>query len=1005
MREYFEFHWKRALRWLNIPDGIVVFEAFMIATAIAMMAMSMMMGKKGKKGANQDPIIGKRYWSDNIEAFAYYSPRTAKLWYNQVFLNQEELFSADYLPMTTDYGDTYDIGVQAVNSGAVPGFTINYPGSGMPMNFFETIAEKNRLCKVVEFSRGKGENPRLPSHQPGVAAFYVNQGYMGLNTANVGNYRAILTVYPGTVYNLRAQGPDYADEGLWVRYRDTTDCGTTLCVNPICIILDIILDRYPADEVDFLSAADVGKRLLQEKPYMWFSLAQPPQKYKQLLKDLAKKSSIAIRRTPEGKVGFRLIGETPPGGIESVRELDVVHDAFEVSLEKPSIENAEIINEARGTYLAARYDAGDFIKYIDTVDGAAEYEAMLAAEATYSNNKAAYENAKNAHGEFDQVTIDAKQEMDTAEIAANDSRGVFTSNKEAHDAREGMKEGHFLKGGTFAVNPANIVLTGIRSQRNYNLDFLNWPDDAKAYLEDALLMYEHPLASGTITTSFAFNDLEVGNLFKLKLQDADAALDYQFIAEIGEKTVLGFGEERVRVSFKESGKWFNVLAGDPNVSTNPGPIDGAPATSTYAHLLPMWSVAAMMSPLMRGFPMVSYACQQNTDVADGVNYYLVSGCLDGPKDENNWLCQDVTDMPNVGMLQHDYTPTAKYPGASADDQITLRVPVDAGVDRSMLASIFREKADMYGGVMNLFHDEVHYADNYFMLTKGTVLDPTNDAGAGYLFRAANISVMEGIDELVVTLGGLYACDLAHPEITFNEGDYVVLFANSNQVVDYGYASVPIPAAVGHTNQIGSQTFKVKTVPAKTTEDLTWSSCKCGISEIDDRWLDTVQCAVMASNLTDATKADPEVAVYADRGDDIIFWFALHDQRRLAEDPNILGVVRAFTGGGPEHDIDIETTPTVNDSRSSEGGVVFANVTIEFIDPSDGTVLDSATTGANKLTYQCNPEDIVPNFGWAGGPDIIETRVTVGYTIIANTVLDQDTDLRTVTFDGPEIIHG
>lgn len=1002
MRKYLEFHWKRALRWLAVSEGAVLFEAFMIATAIAMMAVSMMMGKKGKKGANTDPVIGKRYWSDNIEAFAYYSPRTAKLWFNQIFLNQEELFSADYIPMTQEYGDTFDIGAQAVNTGAVSGFTIPYPGSGMPMSYFDTIDEKRRLCKIVEFSRGKGQNPRLPTHQPGVAAFYVNQGYMGLNTANVGNYRAILTAYPGTVYMLQAQGGEYADEGLWVRYRDTTDCGTTLCVNPICIILDIILDRYPVDEVDFLSAADVGKRLLQEKPYMWFSLAQPPQKYKQLLKDLAKKSSIAIRRTPEGKVGFRLIGETPPGGIESVRELDVVHEAFEVSIEKPSIENADIINEARGTYLAARYDAGDFIPYRDTIEGASEYEIMLQSEADYSNKKAAYENALNTHGEFDPVTVAAKQDMDAAEIAANNARGLFTSNKEAHDAHEGMKEGHFLKGGTFAVNPANIVLTGIRSQKNYNLDFINWPDDAKAYLEDALLMYEHPLSSGVITTSFAFNDLEVGNLFKLMLHDEPSGLDYRFIAEIGEKTVLGFGEERVRLSFKESGKWFNVIAGDPNVSTNPGPVDGAPVTGTYSRLLPMWSVATMLSPLMRGFPMVSFAGQQNTDVTDGVNYYLVTGCLTGTKDENNWLCQDVADMPNVGILQHDYTPTSRHPGASCDDQITLRVPIDAGSDRVTMANIFRNKADMYGGVMNLFHDEAHYANNYIILTKGSVLDPTNDAGVGYLFRAANISVQEGIDELIVTIGGLYACDLEHPEITFNEGDYVVLLPNSNQVVEYGYASAPVPASVGHTNQIGTQTFKVKTVPAKTTEDLTWFSCKCGIYDIDDRWLDTVPCAVMASNVSKLSMADPEVAVYADADDTVVIWIALHDQRRLGEDANMMGIVRAFPGSGPEHDVSINDTPTVNDSRSSDGGVSYADVTIEYIDKATDTVLDSVNTGANKLKHEITPAELMVGFSHG---DIIKTRVTIGYTISSNSVLDQNTTLRTTTIDGPEIRHG
>jgi len=180
LAEFVVRHWKVGKRWAGIPDGVVLFDAFMIGAAIAMMAMSMIFGKKGKsKGANEDPIIGKRYWSDNIEAFGYYSPRTAKLWVNQIFLQQEEIFNASYLPMTGELGEVYDIGTQAVNTGAVPGFTIPYPGATMAMDFFDNIDEVDRLSKIVKFSRGSGENPRSPTHQPGVMLMYITKGSWG----------------------------------------------------------------------------------------------------------------------------------------------------------------------------------------------------------------------------------------------------------------------------------------------------------------------------------------------------------------------------------------------------------------------------------------------------------------------------------------------------------------------------------------------------------------------------------------------------------------------------------------------------------------------------------------------------------------------------------------------------------------------------------------------------------------------------------------------------------
>ena len=172
--------------------------------------------------------------------------------------------------------------------------------------------------------------------------------------------------------------------------------------------------------------------------------------------------------------------------------------------------------------------------------------------------------------------------------------------------------------------------------------------------------------------------------------------------------------------------------------------------------------------------------------------------------------------------------------------------------------------------------------------------------------------------------------------------------------------------------------------------------------LDDRWLDTVPLDVFACNRVTPTWGDNTVAVYAAPEDTVDVWFALHDTRRLASDKNLLGIIRAFMGSGPEHDVAVQDTPAINDSRESEGGIRFANVIVEYVRVSTDTVVASKVLTGNKLHDAIVPQDVLPSFG---AHESISIRVTVGYEIEANSVLDQRTELREITILGPEIRHG
>lgn len=998
------------MRWLcgaNENDVVLceLVMAAMIATSIAMMAMSLIMGKKSKgKDSNQDPIIGKRYWSDNIEAFAYYSPRTAKLWYNQMFLNQEEFFEVNYINMAEDYGDSFNIGSQPVNTGMVNGFSIPYPGAGMPIDYFADIEELGRLCKIPHFTRGAGANPRSPAHLPGVAALYINQGFMGLNAATVGSYRAVITALPGTVYMLMSQGADYADEGLWTRYRETVDCGLTLALNPMTIILDVLLDRYSYDEIDFLSAADVGKRLITEYPYMWFAIAQPPQKYKELLQDLSRKSKINMRRTADGKIGFRLYGETPPGGIETVPVIDVVRDVIEVSIEKPSIENADVINEARATYLAARYDADGYTVFTSTQEGIAAGELLNTARASFVVAKAAYDAAVLAHpgdpGHPDVVL--ALDNKNAAELAQANQESSYSAAAESYAVAQSSQEGHYLQAGVFAVNAANIVLTGVRRQKTYNLDYLNWPDDAKAYIEEALILYENALNTGSITTTFAFNELEVGSLFKLQIVDSASSLEYRFIAEVAEKTIMAYGDEKMKVTFKESGKWYGVLTGEPNTSTDPGIINGVPSDYSGPVLLPVWAINTQLSPLTRGFPVAAFACQLNSVALDAVSYYLVTDCVNSAKEPANFLTQEGGSFTLLGILQHEYSIPDSEPGYLGSDTLTLDIPYNNSVDRTAILMFLNQRADIYGGVIDRFFMPDYAPDNYIILTKASSLDPTNDAGQGFYIRAANISVTDTGGQILVTLGGLYTCDVSYIGANFEIGDYVTILPETNQNYGYGFTSAPVPASVGHTNQMGSQSFKARAVPASGLTELAWASCSCSLYAGDDAWLTACKAMAYGQNLVRPSFADPFSRLYAVAGEDLDIWVNILDFRVLTEDPALLNITRAFPGAGPDLDIGAADTETANTTIGSTTGAAQANVVLTFKNKSTGVVLRTMTLLGERCRVRIRPEDITAGFG--PGSEIT-TQISLGYTITANSALDQTTQLQSVTFNGPEIIYG
>lgn len=968
---------------------------FMIAAALASMAMQAI---KGKDKGDNDPTVGKRYWSDDILAYATYGTNTAKLWWNQVFLNSEEVYSAVYLPMVGSVGQTYDIGAQDVNTSAVPGFSVEFPGTDMPLNFFEQLDEKQRLCKIVEFTRAKGEKPKVPSHYPGVALMYLNQGFMGMNTASVGNYRAVMTMYPGTVYILRTQGPDYEPEDIWVRYRETADCGTTITLNPITILTDILLDRYNAEDIDWLNAADVGKRLIQEKPYMWFAMAIAPQSYEDVVKDIAKKASIALYRTYEGKVGFRLIGQDPPGGIETVPTVDTIHNVFESTVRKPSMDNAEIVNEAKATYLAARYTPEEFTPFEETPAG----EIL---DLTLQDNKEAVLEAKQAvedDGGLGELLVyrQAKREL-------NASKARLESQKEEYNDIQSTKDGHYLKGGVHAVNTASMVLTGVRSMKDYNLDFLSWPDDATAYLQNTLMLYEHPLAEGNFQTSFGFSHLGVGDLVKVKIYNEARGLDFQFIAEIGGKRILQFGEEKVEFTYKESGKYYGLAVGDPNTALDPGAIDATPENPPQDVTVPTDLLGVMISPLFRGFPAIALCADENSTKLDALNFHLTTDCVDGAKQPDSLLAQEAGYFPSVGeIITISNSPAFLHRNNAACTYghewfITVKFTPRYGAKLDEIYAILHGKINNFGGTPEKFFHKEHAGSNYFFAVHSDIEETGANSGVGFAFRAMNALVSKGEDAVYVDLSAIFAADLQPTPHKFKVGDQVVILPPTNQMYSYGYGAVPLPATFGHSSPLGEQAFNIKTVPVTNGKEWKWDSSLCDVIDLDTYWHTTTDFSVFGSNTKDVLPTAPSSVIYAENTDTIDVWIAAPDIRRLLENKEMMGILQAKRGCGPEPDILYQETPIENHSAESPGAAGLMTVVIEYRNRGTGVLLYSEKLHDNKWHHRAHIPDIYADFDTG---TVIEVSVSVSYDIPTSALLEQPVHMIQKTIGGLEIRH-
>ncbi len=895
---------------------------------IAMCMVSLLMmqkQKKNKKGVDDNPEVGYRYWGDAMSALATLSPRTSAVWFNRVFQQGEEYTEHWHMPGANAIGERHNIGGHGVNTIGTTAFRANHSAN------WENESILRRLCQGPYFTRYAGENPQYPTHYPGVAMIFINQGYMGLNAATLQPYIGVISSIPGTISYLKDAGPEYANDALWVRWRETLDLSWTIGINPVAIVADILMDQHPKEKINWASFAYVGKKLIEEMPYMWFSCAMGPQTQQEAAQYIMTRAKIAQKRMPDGTIGLKLIGEMPSNGPAAFTVIDAMRDFKEFSFSKDSNDEADVLNELRGEYSAARYNLEN------------------TASADY--------------------------------------------------------EGHMLGADMHVVNTGNIVLTGVRKQQTQDLDFLSWPDDAKAYLWEVLSRSERPYLKGSITGGMFFSKFSVGDCLRIKVIDQGLGMVFDRVFEVQETSIAGYPNEEVTLEVEESSAWYGILeecvdAGEvPNSNPEGGWDTGQDPLPKRQILATIPMIVMMGSPHLCGAPAAYLTTSGVLEDQAHATTFLVADCQpDSPSLEEDEIGSEASPFPLHAILTEPITLKAGYPGFVSGKEIVARVWTPEGVTslRPVWDTLGQNCINFSGTQSVMFSGSNGVTANYIFFSEATM---TNPSGRAVCMRAISIVPYEVDNEIYVRIQGLYLTD-GPQELVLPRGSVIAILAQSTAMSQYEWSPMPLPAMFGQTAQVGGARFPLRTIVGNSREDIPWSQGYCATYQLDDTWMRTPTPVIYGANSSTPPHLPSTDAIYiASLSDRITFLISAADLTNIKENKELYGISMAYTA-----DLDMSTvlydTEISKQAESRNSGISYINVTLTLKHAAGATILERALT-QNRVNHTTSLAEL----GVAvGSGAILATEFTIYYKL-RTQALEEPTNLRSITVAGPRIYYG
>ena len=951
----------------------MVIETALMISSFAMMAFGMVGGKskKGKKG-DDNPVVGTRYFGDSMLAYAYYSENTASMWANRIFYGAEESYLFDRIDYANFEGERQSLIPKLVNSGVTTSFSV--PFDAAFTNWAE-VPELHRMCKIP-YPNSHGQAPQYPCHTPGVALLATHQTFMGFNSATFPSFSTVWSQIPGSVYYLMREGGAYANQDLWVRWRRTVDLGWVVNVNPVCIVIDLLLDQSPMEDINFESFAYTGKKLIEQHPYMWFAMAMGVRKHKDAVKDVLAKARLALKQEDDGRVGCKMLGEIPENGPVAFTQLDALEDLSSFTITIPDVAESEVLNEARGTYQAARF----------TIDN--EFERNILSAAEYAEFKA---------------WADANPEL----VTTQDALGMlmlFPPFKEKYEARAsataGMHdiaqfEGHLLQADMHAVNTGNIVLTGIRRQESFNLDFLSWPDDAKAYLEETLIRNEKPYAKGSASGGMWLSGYTVGDLVRIVVQDIGTDVYMDKVFEVVEVTLSEFGKEEVRLDLKENHTWYEALNRQPDGTVDI--VDPAIPDTTWdpdiitpqpigEQLAPARMFMHISSPLLRGIPFAHMQVSQSTRTMFECMFYLVPTCApESTKIADDMLASAFDEFAMNFVLSEAATIPAQQPGLIPGLELHGTALIPPMISAQTVLDLVNDRIASYSGTYPLFFDTTHSPNNYAMVSTARIGQPW---GESLLLRYTTAQAAILDDAVIIKLEGVHTVD-APLELVLEEGSVLSILPRMSKSVDYAFTPVAYGVGDAVTAQTVNIRFRVRTVPkSETGRELAWDLCTCDEYEVPDTWLHTPKFPIYGRNTSVQNHAPISDVVFFSHYTDVFeIMFNAPDYIHMQTDSEMYGLMKTYR----THALDLDSTPAASTplvntpAESIKSGITKLHTTVRFL--VNGILVDimHGKTNAVKKTFSLADLGVLDS-ALVGG-FVLETEVEAQYTL--NSELSED----------------
>jgi hypothetical protein len=553
------------------------------------------------------------------------------------------------------------------------------------------------------------------------------------------------------------------------------------------------------------------------------------------------------------------------------------------------------------------------------------------------------------------------------------------------------------------INTGNIVITGVRKQETQTLDFLTWPDDAKAYLWAVITRKERPYLEGSVTGGMFFTKFSIGDCLRIKVRDAGLGLVFDRVFEVLESSIAGYPSEEVTLEIQESAAWYGLLDDcteapeDPN--SNPeGGWDAGQEPKPELKLIGQLPMIAMIgSPHLIGTAAFYFMVSGVLETLVVASVWAVANCLpDTPASEEEPLATVGPEFPLLAILTEPYTIKAGYPGFWDGNEIHAQVwkpAADVDISWSLPEILSANCLNFAGTQSMMFNTDDANAANCIMFSKASMSSPS---GIAVCMRAISILPYELDDDTYLKIQGLYLVD-GVMELNLPAGSVIGILPPSSTYSAYCWSPYPLITPYGQTALSTAIQSTLRTTVENRKEALPWAESYCAQYQPHDDWMETPVPIIYGVNSSTPPFLPSQDAVYVGSfGDTITFYVSAADLTKVSINDEMFGLPQAHQADF-HHGMPLNIAESSRQAETRQSGISEINVqlTIKY---EGGNQITTRVLTNNKCNFTTSLSSL--GISVASGT-ILLTEFTIYYSL-TTIVLDARTNTKPLTVRGPRI---